>query len=271
MITNYTNEGLNYTLTGESKDINVANEIIEESYHYAIERFQEDSDPVKQKSWNYVISKLNVFIKTICLEEAERIIENRDAFSETELDRAYNAVYEKYSIIEMIVSDFPVKRENPIKAKDRRDYDKSVDSKRFFFYVSGMDDKSTKAAYELIAAIFEEMKQCFEEDNDIRWIYISEGIREVLKRNNLLAKNILKYKDLFANKHIRHLMNEIRKNDENPVFINEDDVAPEPVKESPVEEAPVEEIQYDFTIHEEEKVLKSYNGIVDAIWKQMQT
>ena len=255
-----------YPLTGEYKNVLAAENTIREAFQYISKQYESTDELMQKRAWKKVAFDTNTFLKNTCLSDAGLILSRKNRISKKELTEAFERMYDRYRIVDFIVKDFPVKRENPIKSKNRRDYDKTVDSVRFFFSVSGMDDKGTKQAFLLLSPLYDEMKERYSIDQDIRWAYISEGIREVLKRNNLLAKRITENGELFTKKHIRHLMNNLRKEDEHPVLIDEDEefiITKEPTEDDSETEIPA----YDFS-EEEDRELKCSGGFFDKMFKK---
>ncbi len=255
-----------YHFTGEDKNVLAADNAAREAFKYIASEYERTTDLMKKRAWKKVAFDTNTFLKTSCLADAGLILSRKSKIAQEGLTEEFQRVYERYRIVDFVIKDFPIKRENPIKANNRRDYSKTVDDVRFFFYVSGMDDKGTKNAFLLLSPLYDEMKERFSLDHDIRWAYLSEGIREVLNKNNLLAKNVTENAELFSKKHMRHLMNELRKKDEHPVLIDEDEDF-QIVAGSEVDDESEELPSYDFS-DEEDRALKYSGGLFDKYFKQ---
>lgn len=259
-------EDQEFRLTGSDMSIVSAEAAIKKAFKFLEENYNNETNLVRKRAWGSIISGLKIFIKTNCLENADIILSKKITISEAGLTKKYEQIYKRYNTVEITVKSFPVKRQNPIKSNYRRDYDKKVNDVRFFFSVDGMIDKETKQAFELITPIFDEILDRYTTDKDVRWVYITEGIREVLRRNNLLATHILDNKELFTKQHIRHLMNELRKNDETPKLIDEDEdyiIEKKETEKEKEEDAP----KYDYTLREVKRELKLSGGFFDKFFK----
>lgn len=267
MTVKFLEENQDYKLTGEGPSVIAAEQLVRQTMEYIVSKYDNASDLVVKRAWKKVLVDTNIFIKTTCLEDSTLLLSRKSLFDKTRIDERFQDVLTRYHIVELVVKDFPVKRQNPIKANYRRDYDKKVDDSRFFFSVDGMTDKETKQAFEMIAPIFDEIVDRYTKDKDIRWRHIGEGLRETLKRNNFLATHILENRDFFTKQHIRHLMNEVRKDDATPEFIDESEeyiFEDSTASENSGEASPAS--VYDFTV-EDRKNLKWCGGYFDRLLK----
>lgn len=258
-----------YNLDGDNDSIIKVTEMLTEAFSYIDESYDKaeadttEDRPIMIKVWTGIDRGFNKRIKEVDKEMADDLLKDAAFFTKENIDAIYERVYGKLKAIDDIAKMFNVKKYNPTNAKHLMNYQRTAGDAKLIFEVSGMDDSSARRAHKILTETFNDIASHYEQDNDKRWLFIAEGLKEAMRRNNIIGIHIVNDPSMWSKEHIHEIMNQLRMSDEHPVLVS-DEVTPAPVeKEAPVETTPVTITRQEEPV----RTLKSSGGFFDKFFK----